>query len=36
MSVPLIAAIVSFVGLFAAWVVLPSFLKKHHDNKEEE
>jgi hypothetical protein len=36
MSVPAIAAIGSFVVLFTMWVVLPSRLKKRHENKEEE
>jgi hypothetical protein len=36
MSVQIIAAIISFVVLFAAWVIIPSRLKKHHDNKMEE
>jgi hypothetical protein len=36
MSVQLIAAIVSFGVLFSAWVILPSILKKHHENKQNE
>jgi hypothetical protein len=39
MSVTAIAAIASFVILFAVWVILPSQLKKRHENKahtEEE
>ena len=33
MSVTAVAAIASFVILFAAWVVIPSQLKKRHENK---
>jgi len=36
MSVQLIAAVVSFVVLFSAWVIIPSRLKKHHDEKSED
>jgi hypothetical protein len=33
MSVQIIAAIASFVVLFAAWVIIPTQLKKRHENK---
>jgi len=39
MSIQIIAAIASFVVLFVAWVILPSQLRKRHENKipmEEE
>lgn len=36
MSVQIIAAVISFVVLFAAWVIVPSRLKKHHEEKQEE
>ena len=26
---------ISFIVLFAAWVILPSFIKKRHDSLEE-
>jgi hypothetical protein len=35
MSFTVIAAIIAFVVLFGAWVILPSRLKKYHDNKVE-
>jgi hypothetical protein len=36
MPVTAIAAIATFVVLFSAWVIIPSRLKKHHDDKVEE
>jgi hypothetical protein len=36
MSSQVIIAIVSFVVLFALWVVVPSFVKKHHAASEIE
>ena len=36
MSVQIIAAIAVFVVLFIGWVILPSRLKKSHENKMEE
>lgn len=30
MSVTVILAIATFTGLFTAWVILPSFLRKRH------
>ncbi len=33
MPAPAIAAIATFVLLFIGWVVLPSRLRKHHENK---
>jgi hypothetical protein len=36
MSVEAIAAVVSFVGLFFAWVIVPSVLRKHHTTKGED
>lgn len=33
MPVSAIAAIAMFGVLFVAWVILPSRLRKHHDNK---
>lgn len=36
MSVEAIAAAASFVGLFVAWVVLPSRLKKKHASRAED
>lgn len=35
MSVEAAAAVASFVGLFVAWVVLPSRLRKKHTAKAE-
>jgi hypothetical protein len=35
MSIQAVAAIISFVALFTAWVVIPSRLRRHHDNKVE-
>jgi hypothetical protein len=35
MSIQAIAAIVAFVVLFSAWVVIPSQLRKHHAEKAE-
>lgn len=35
MSVQAIAAIITFVVLFTAWVVIPSQVRKHHNNKVE-
>jgi hypothetical protein len=32
MSTTAIAAIASFVVLFGAWVIIPSLLKKRHEN----
>lgn len=26
-----VVAVVAFVGMFLAWVVVPSYLRKHHD-----
>ncbi len=31
MSIGAIMGIVAFVGLFGAWVVLPTFLRKRHE-----
>jgi hypothetical protein len=36
MSAQIIAAIAAFVVLFVAWVILPSRLRKHHQNNLEE
>jgi hypothetical protein len=36
MSVTAIAAIAAFVILFSAWVIIPTRLKKHHEEKGEE
>jgi hypothetical protein len=40
MSVQAVAAIIAFIVLFSAWVIIPSQLRKHHagkvDVKEEE
>jgi len=36
MPVEAAAAIVTFVGLFTAWVILPSRLRKRHANRVEE
>ena len=33
MSVTAIAAIIAFVVLFGAWVIIPSRLKKRHESK---
>lgn len=33
MPIEVILAAASFVGLFTAWVILPSRLKKQHDSK---
>ena len=30
MSIAAVMAIVAFVGLFSAWVILPTFLRKRH------
>jgi hypothetical protein len=35
MSTQAIAAIIAFVVLFSAWVVIPSQLRKRHANKVE-
>jgi hypothetical protein len=35
MPVETIAAVASFVGLFFAWVVVPTVLKKRHATKAE-
>jgi hypothetical protein len=35
MSIQAIAAIASFVVLFAAWVVIPSQLRRRHAGKTE-
>lgn len=35
MPLEAILAAVSFVGLFAAWVILPSRLQKRHSDKTE-
>jgi hypothetical protein len=35
MSVAAIAAIIAFVVLFSAWVIIPTRLKKHHESKVE-
>lgn len=35
MSVQAIIAAVVFVGLFLAWVVLPTQVKKHHTTEDE-
>jgi Kef-type K+ transport system membrane component KefB len=36
MSVEAVVAIFAFIALFFGWVVLPSFIKKHHDSVSEE
>lgn len=36
MSIQIIAAIAVFVILFSAWVIVPSRVKKHHEDKVEE
>ena len=35
MSTEAIIAIIAFVGLFVAWVILPNRIKKHHEAAEE-
>jgi hypothetical protein len=30
----IVLAGVTFVGLFCAWVILPSLLRKRHENKD--
>ena len=36
MSIEAILAAVTFVGLFVAWVVLPTRLKKRHSETENQ
>jgi Kef-type K+ transport system membrane component KefB len=36
MSVEAVVAIFAFIALFIGWVILPSFIKKHHDSTSEE
>jgi hypothetical protein len=36
MSVQVIGAIAAFIVLFGVWVILPSRITKHHENKAEE
>jgi hypothetical protein len=33
MSIQAIAAVIAFVVLFSAWVIIPSQLRKHHTGK---
>ena len=35
MELTTVAAIISFVVLFGAWVIVPSLVKKRHDSKIE-
>jgi hypothetical protein len=36
MSIEAILAIAAFVVLFGAWVIVPSRLRKHHEDAEED
>lgn len=36
MPVEAILAAVSFIGLFTAWVIIPSYLRKRHVASEED
>jgi hypothetical protein len=36
MPVEAVIAVFAFIALFVAWVILPSFIKKHHESASEE
>ena len=36
MTIEAILAVASFIGLFGAWVILPSQLRKRHSSRERD
>jgi Kef-type K+ transport system membrane component KefB len=36
MPVEAIIAVFAFIALFIGWVILPSFIRKHHESASEE